>query len=103
MAARARFFFIWRPLGKIVAIQLLPLCDDKIYDECFGLDDSVSLDLHCIFTTLPCIISWALAAGFEVYTATPQLRAETAFGLRSLPPICTHAQVGCSHRSFAFH
>jgi len=45
MPDRARFF-IWRQWGKIVAFSFCLVCDDKIYDECIGLDYRVALDLH---------------------------------------------------------
>src|SRR5439155_19566941 len=45
MPERARFF-IWRQLDKILAFSFCIVCNDKIYDECIGLDYSVALDLH---------------------------------------------------------
>src|SRR6266481_4550874 len=66
MPERARFF-IWRQLGKIVAFSFCLVCDDKIYDECIGLDYSVALDLHLYFYTLRDIISWALEQGLKYY------------------------------------
>jgi predicted N-acyltransferase len=70
MPERARFF-IWRQLGKIVAFSSCLVCDDKIYDECIGLDYSVALDLHLYFYTLRDIISWALAQGLKYYYSNP--------------------------------
>ena len=70
MPERARFF-IWRQLGKIVAFSFCLLCDDKIYDECIGLDYSVALDLHLYFYTLRDIISWALEQGLKYYYSNP--------------------------------
>jgi predicted N-acyltransferase len=67
---RARFF-IWRQLGKIVAFSFCLVCDDKIYDECIGLDYSVALDLHLYFYTLRDIISWALEQGLKYYYSNP--------------------------------
>jgi predicted N-acyltransferase len=64
MPDRARFF-IWRQLGKIVAFSFCLVYDDKIYDECIGLDYSVALDLHLYFYTLRDIISWALEQGLK--------------------------------------
>ena len=70
MPDRARFF-IWRQLGKIVAFSFCLVCDDKIYDECIGLDYSTALDLHLYFYTLRDIISWALEQGFNYYYSNP--------------------------------
>jgi len=70
MPDRARFF-IWRQLGKIVAFSFCLVCDDKIYDECIGLDYSVALDLHLYFYTLRDIISWALEQGLKYYYSNP--------------------------------
>jgi predicted N-acyltransferase len=67
---RARFF-IWRQLGKIVAFSFCLVCDDKIYDECIGLDYRVALDLHLYFYTLRDIISWALEQGLKYYYSNP--------------------------------
>ena len=67
---RARFF-IWRQLGKIVAFSFCLVCDDKIYDECIGLDYSVALELHLYFYTLRDIISWALEQGLKHYYSNP--------------------------------
>jgi len=67
---RARFF-IWRQLGKIVAFSFCLVCDDKIYDECIGLDYSVALDLHLYFYTLRDILSWALEQGLKYYYSNP--------------------------------
>ena len=70
MSDRARFF-VWRQLGKIVAFSFCLVCDDKIYDECIGLDYSVALDLHLYFYTLRDIISWALGQGLKYYYSNP--------------------------------
>ncbi len=70
MPERARFF-VWRQLGKIVAFSFCLVCDDKIYDECIGLDYSVALDLHLYFYTLRDIISWALEQGLKYYYSNP--------------------------------
>jgi len=70
MPAQARFF-IWRQLGKIVAFSFCFVCDDKIYDECIGLDYSVALELHLYFYTLRDIISWALEQGLKYYYSNP--------------------------------
>jgi len=70
MPDRARFF-VWRQLGKIVAFSFCLVCDDKIYDECIGLDYSVALDLHLYFYTLRDIISWALGQGLKYYYSNP--------------------------------
>jgi predicted N-acyltransferase len=70
MPERARFF-IWRQLGKIVAFSFCLVCDDKIYDECIGLDYGVALDLHLYFYTLRDIISWALEQGLKYYYSNP--------------------------------
>jgi predicted N-acyltransferase len=70
MPERARFF-IWRQSGKIVAFSFCLVCDDKIYDECIGLDYSVALDLHLYFYTLRDIISWALEQGLKYYYSNP--------------------------------
>jgi predicted N-acyltransferase len=70
MPERVRFF-IWRQSGKIVAFSFCLICDDKIYDECIGLDYSVALDLHLYFYTLRDIISWALQQGFKYYYSNP--------------------------------
>ena len=70
MPDRARFF-IWRQLGKIVAFSFCLVCDDKIYDECIGLDYRVALDLHLYFYTLRDIISWALEQGLNYYYSNP--------------------------------
>lgn len=70
MPERARFF-IWRQVGKIVAFSFCLVCDDKIYDECIGLDYSVALDLHLYFYTLRDIISWALDQGLKYYYSNP--------------------------------
>jgi hypothetical protein len=70
MPERARFF-IWRQSGKIIAFSFCLVCDDKIYDECIGLDYSVALDLHLYFHTLRDIISWALDQGLKYYYSNP--------------------------------
>jgi predicted N-acyltransferase len=70
MPERARFF-IWRQLGRIVAFSFCLVCDDKVYDECIGLDYSVALDLHLYFYTLRDIISWALEQGLKYYYSNP--------------------------------
>lgn len=70
MPDRARFF-IWRQLGKIVAFSFCLVDDDRIYDECIGLDYSVALDLHLYFYTLRDIISWALEHGLKFYYSNP--------------------------------
>jgi predicted N-acyltransferase len=70
MPERGRFF-IWRQLGKIVAFSFCLVCDDKIYDECIGLDYRVALDLHLYFYTLRDIISWALEQGLKYYYSNP--------------------------------
>jgi predicted N-acyltransferase len=70
MPERARFF-IWRQLGKIVAFSFCIVCDDRIYDECIGLDYSVALDLHLYFYTLRDIISWTLEQGLKYYYSNP--------------------------------
>jgi predicted N-acyltransferase len=70
MPDRARFF-IWRQLGKIVAFSFCLVCDDKIYDECIGLDYSIALKLHLYFYTLRDIISWALEQGLKYYYSNP--------------------------------
>jgi predicted N-acyltransferase len=70
MPERARFF-IWRQLDKIVAFSFCLVCDDKIYDECIGLDYSVALELHLYFYTLRDIISWALEQGLKHYYSNP--------------------------------
>ena len=70
MPERVRFF-IWRQLGRIVAFSFCLVCDDKIYDECIGLDYSVALDLHLYFYTLRDIISWALEQGLKYYYSNP--------------------------------
>jgi predicted N-acyltransferase len=70
MPERARFF-IWRQLGTIVAFSFCLVCDDKIYDECIGLDYSVALELHLYFYTLRDIISWALEQGLKYYYSNP--------------------------------
>ncbi len=70
MPERVRFF-IWRQSGKIVAFSFCLICDDKIYDECIGLDYSVALDLHLYFYTLRDIISWALQQGLKYYYSNP--------------------------------
>jgi hypothetical protein len=70
MPDRARFF-IWRQSGKIVAFSFCLVYEDKIYDECIGLDYSLALDLHLYFYTLRDIISWALAQGLKYYYSNP--------------------------------
>jgi predicted N-acyltransferase len=70
MPERARFF-IWRQSGKIIAFSFCLVCDDKIYDECIGLDYSVALDLHLYFYTLRDIISWALEQSLKYYYSNP--------------------------------
>jgi Acetyltransferase (GNAT) domain len=70
MPERARFF-VWRQLGKIVAFSFCLVCDDKIYDECIGLDYGVALDLHLYFYTLRDILSWALERGLKYYYSNP--------------------------------
>ncbi|PYJ20247.1 MAG: GNAT family N-acetyltransferase [Verrucomicrobia bacterium] len=70
MPERARFF-IWRQLDKILAFSFCLVCNDKIYDECIGLDYSVALDLHLYFYTLRDIISWALQQGLKYYYSNP--------------------------------
>jgi predicted N-acyltransferase len=70
MPERARFF-IWRQSDNIVAFSFCLVCDDKIYDECIGLDYSVALDLHLYFYTLRDIISWALQQGLKYYYSNP--------------------------------
>jgi Uncharacterized protein conserved in bacteria len=70
MPERVRFF-IWRQLGRIVAFSFCLVCDDKIYDECIGLDYSVALDLHLYFYTLRDILSWALEQGLKYYYSNP--------------------------------
>ena len=70
MPDRARFF-IWRQPGKIVAFSFCLVHDDRIYDECIGLDYSVALNLHLYFYTLRDIISWALEQGLKYYYSNP--------------------------------
>src|SRR6266478_9421505 len=70
MPERVRFF-IWRQSGKIVAFSFCLICDDKIYDECIGLDYSVALDLHLYFYTLRDIISWSLQQRLQYYYSNP--------------------------------
>jgi predicted N-acyltransferase len=70
MPDRARFF-IWRQSGTIVAFSFCLVCNDKIYDECIGLDYSVALELHLYFYTLRDIISWALEQGLKYYYSNP--------------------------------
>ncbi len=70
MPDRARFF-IWRQTGKIVAFSFCLICDNKIYDECIGLNYSVALELHLYFYTLRDIISWALEQGLKYYYSNP--------------------------------
>lgn len=70
MPDRARFF-IWRQMGKIVAFSFCLVCDNKIYDECIGLNYSVALELHLYFYTLRDIISWALEQGLKYYYSNP--------------------------------
>jgi predicted N-acyltransferase len=70
MSERTRFF-IWRQSGKIVAFSFCLICDDKIYDECIGLDYSVALDLHLYFYTLRDIISWSLQQRLKFYYSNP--------------------------------
>jgi Acetyltransferase (GNAT) domain len=70
MSDRAHFF-IWRQSGKIVAFSFCLVYEDKIYDECIGLDYSLALDLHLYFYTLRDIISWALAQGLKYYYSNP--------------------------------
>ena len=70
MPERARFF-VWRQNGRIVAFSFCLVCDDRIYDECIGLDYSVALDLHLYFYTLRDIISWALQQGLKYYYSNP--------------------------------
>jgi predicted N-acyltransferase len=70
MPERTRFF-IWRQSGKIVAFSFCLICDDKIYDECIGLDYSVALDLHLYFYTLRDIISWSLQQRLKFYYSNP--------------------------------
>ena len=70
MPDRARFF-IWRQRAKIVAFSFCLVCDDKIYDECIGLDYRVALELHLYFYTLRDIISWALEQGLKYYYSNP--------------------------------
>jgi len=70
MPDRARFF-IWRQLGRIVAFSFCLVCNDKIYDECIGLDYGVALDLHLYFYTLRDIISWGLEHGLKYYYSNP--------------------------------
>jgi predicted N-acyltransferase len=70
MPERARFF-IWRQLGKIVAFSFCLVCDDKLYDECIGLDYGIALNVHLYFYTLRDIISWALKQGLKYYYSNP--------------------------------
>jgi len=70
MPDRARFF-VWRQLGKIVAFSLCLVCDDKIYDECIGLDYSVALELHLYFYTLRDILRWAINHRLTFYCSSP--------------------------------
>ncbi len=70
MPERARFF-IWRQSGKIVAFSFCLISNDRIYDECIGLDYSVALDLHLYFYTLRDIISWSLQEGLKYYYSNP--------------------------------
>ena len=70
MPERARFF-MWRQQGKIVAFSFCLVCNNKIYDECIGLDYSVALDLHLYFYTLRDILSWALEQGLKYYYSNP--------------------------------
>src|SRR5437773_12029255 len=70
MPERARCF-VWRQSGKIVAFSFCLMCNERIYDECIGLDYSVALDLHLYFYTLRDIISWALQQGLKYYYSNP--------------------------------
>lgn len=70
MPERGRFF-IWRYSGKIIAFSFCLVCDDRLYDECIGLDYSVALDLHLYFYTLRDIISWAMEQGLKYYYSNP--------------------------------
>jgi len=70
MSEQARFF-IWRQQEKIVAFSFCLVCDDRIYDECLGLDYSVALDLHLYFYTLRDIIAWAMEHGLKYYYSNP--------------------------------
>jgi predicted N-acyltransferase len=70
MPERTRFF-IWRQNGKIIAFSFCLVCEERIYDECIGLDYSVALDLHLYFYTLRDIISWALQEGLKFYYSNP--------------------------------
>jgi len=70
MPERARFF-IWRQKGRIVAFSFCLVHDDKIYDECIGLDYSVAFDLHLYFYTLRDILSWAIDQSLKYYYSNP--------------------------------
>jgi predicted N-acyltransferase len=70
MPERGRFF-VWRQSGRIVAFSFCLVCDDRLYDECIGLDYSVAFDLHLYFYTLRDIISWALEQGLRYYYSNP--------------------------------
>jgi len=47
---RTSAFFIWRQSGQDRAVQLLLVCDDKIYDELNWDGYSVRARLHLYFT-----------------------------------------------------
>jgi hypothetical protein len=70
MPDRARFF-VWRQSGRIVAFSFCLVCNDRIYDECIGLDYRVALDLHLYFYTLREVISWSLRQGLKYYYSNP--------------------------------
>lgn len=70
MPERVRFF-IWRQEGRIVAFSCCLIHDNKIYDECLGLDYRVALELHLYFYTLRDILRWGMENGFDEYCSGP--------------------------------
>jgi predicted N-acyltransferase len=70
MPDRARFF-LWRQEGKIIAFSLALVHEDRIYDECLGMDYSVALQLSLYFYTLRDVIAWAIDQRLKCYYSTP--------------------------------
>jgi hypothetical protein len=70
MPDRARFF-LWRQERKIIAFSLALVHEDRIYDECLGMDYSVALQLSLYFYTLRDVIAWAIDQRLKCYYSTP--------------------------------
>jgi len=63
-------YFLWRQGGRPVAMSLVMVNGDTLYDEYLGLDYAVALDLHLYFHTLRDIIQWGMENGYKWYVSS---------------------------------